>query len=229
MINPATVFAELQTLAAGANVSLSGRHALISEDTPAVRLSSAGWIDLTPAGLIDVTSTELLYGLALEKIMTRISPFSKWVRLFVERYFAFMAARITSLDQPDPTSEIYTREDWIFSTWLPLPHAQILLPPESGQDEPAFAEFDMAFWTGNRLVCVLLAQSGMMLKSKRDKISRLEHSHPQLQIVSVPREAVSDAKPDFPGDLFGEDFINFWRDLELPQGPSPSPVLASAF
>jgi hypothetical protein len=238
--NPATVIAELGPLPEDESVLLSNRYAVISETAPALRLSSAGWIDLTPASLVNIDSPELLFELCKEKIVTRIQPFSKRIRLFVERYLEFMQAQLvrhaSELASELESDDILTAEDWIYSAWLPLPHAQIQLPAEFGPDFGAgdenFAELDVVFWTGDQLIGVQVEQAGSMIKSKREKLDYLKEHHPQIKIVSIPRDKLSESAtnfPDFPGDLFDETFSCFWRGLSLPQGPNPSPILAKPF
>lgn len=225
--NPTTVAAELGPLPDDMSYLLSGRYALLSENAPALRLSSPGWIDLTPEGLIDINSTDLLFKLALEKIITRISSFSKNHRIFVERYFDFIQDQTKKLKQPDQNTEIFTRYDWVFSAWLPLTHARILLPEKFKKQEPCFAEFDIAFWTGKKLVCVQLKQSDSTVKSEREKRDYLKNNHHQIEIVSIPRDRLADKDMAFPADLFDKAFREFWSGLNLPQGPSPSPILMS--
>jgi hypothetical protein len=228
--NPSTVVAELEGLEVGGSLILSNRYALFSPNSPGLRLNSAGWIDLTPVGLIDIISTELLYALTREKVLARISPFSKRIRLFVESYLSFIWKQIESLDKPNEDAEVFTHEDWVYSAWLPMPHAHILLPPDNVGSEISFAEFDIVFWTGEKLVCVDVEQSGSILPSKRAKRKFLEASHPQVDVVSIDRELNADVTlNNFPGHLFDKTFGCFWNGLDLPQGPCPSPIFTSVF
>ena len=213
----------------GEPLLLSNRYAVISETAPALRLSSAGWIDLTPASLVNIESTEMLFEHCREKIVTRIQPFSKRIRLFVERYLEFVKGQLATYASELESDDIFTAEDWIFSAWLPLPHAQILLAPEFKEGAPGFAELDVAFWTGDQLIGVQVEQSGSMIKSKRDKLTYLVDHHPQIKIIPIPRDRLSENERSFPGDLFDETFSKFWQGITLPQGPDPSPVLNSSF
>jgi hypothetical protein len=219
--NPETVIGELESLPTGETFLLSNRFAILSETAPAIRLSSAGWIDLTPNALIGIDTPELLFELCKEKIIARIQPFSKRIRLFVERYLDFMKAQIIEHASELNSDDIFTAEDWIYSAWLPLPHAHIQLPT-------GFAELDTAFWTGEQLIGVQIEQTGSIAKSKREKLAYLEEYHPQIKIISIPRDGLSESREGFPSDLFGEDFSCFWKGLALPQGPSPSKVLSTS-
>jgi hypothetical protein len=220
--NPETVTGELEPLPTGETFLLSNRFAIFSETAPALRLSSAGWIDLTPNSLIGIDTPELLFELCKEKIIARIQPFSKRIRLFVERYFEFMKAQIAEHASELDSDDIFAVEDWIYSAWLPLPHAHIQLPT-------GFAELDTAFWTGEQLIGVQVEQTGSIAKSKREKLVYLEEHHPQIKIISIPRDGLLESGDGFPSDLFGEDFSCFWKGLTLPQGPSPSKILMKSF
>lgn len=239
--NPETVTAELAPLPADDRFLLSNRYAVISETAPALRLSSAGWIDLTPASLVGIESKELLFELCKEKIVARIQPFSTRIRLFVERYLEFMKAQLVTyaseLGSELENDDIFTTEDWIYSAWLPLPHAQIQLPPEFGPefspefgaDAANFAELDVAFWTGDQLIGVQVEQTGSMIKSKRKKLAALVDQHPRFKLISIPRDKLSETDPNFPGELFDETFSCFWRGINMPQGPNPSSLLANPY
>jgi len=208
---------------------LSNRSAVISETAPALRLSSAGWIGLTPASLMAIDSRELLFALCKEKIVTRIQPFSTRIRLFVERYLEFMRAQLETHASELENDDILTTEDWIYSAWLPLPHAQIQLPAEFGGGDANFAELDVAFWTGDQLIGVQVEQTGSMVKSKRERLASLVDQCPRFQLISIPRDKLSETESNFPDDLFNESFSCFWRGINLPQGPNPSPILTNPF
>ena len=228
--NPETVTAELEPLPAGDSFLLSNRYAVISDTAPALRLSSAGWIDLIPAALLAIDSRELLFELCKEKIVMRIQPFSTRVRLFVERYLEFMRSQLVTHASELESDDIFTPEDWIYSAWLPLPHAQIQLPAEFGAGGDAnFAEVDVAFWTGGHLIGVQVEQTGSLIKSKRERLASLVDQHPRIKLISVPREKLSETEANFPDDLFDDTFLNFWRGLSLPQGPNPSPILENLY
>ena len=170
-----------------------------------------------------------MFELCKEKIIARISPFSKRVRLFVERYFDFMKAQTRKYILELEGDDIFTAEDWIFSTWLPMPHAHIQLPPEFSGDEPSFAEVDVALWTGRQLIGIQVEQRDTMIKSKREKLDYLAGHHPQIEIISIPRDRLTENGEEFPHDLFDEAFSKFWQGLTLPHGPNPSPLLANPF
>ena len=229
MTNPATVAAGLVPLPEGAPFLLSDRFAVLSESSPALRLCSPGWINTSPASLLDIDSTALLFGFCREKIMTRISPFSRRVRLFVERYLYFMKTQTEKYGSDLEGDDVFSAEDWIFSAWLPMPHAHVQLPRDFGGDGPSFAELDIAYWTGRRLIGIQLDQTSSMIRSRRHKLDYLADYHPRVDIISIPRDRLTENGKSFPHDLFDEAFTKFWQGLALPHGPNPPPLLANPF
>ena len=119
--------------------------------------------------------------------------------------------------------EVYIYEDWIFSAWLPLAHAQILLPPVFDENRRCFAELDVAFWLDGQLIGVVIDSSSTLIKSRQVKLDYLNERHPQFIFVNFPKRHLEDDK--FPIHLFPESFSSFWQSLALPQGPCAPPTL----
>ena len=206
---------------------LTNRYALVSPASPGLRLSSPGWIDFSFQQMSQVTSTADLFDLCRERIINRSSPFSKLIRLFLERYLEFVGARLeahkSELGAGTADDEIFDYRDWIFSAWLPLPQAQILLPPAFGADRPSFAEFDIAFSLPGHLIGVAIDGASTPIKSRQRKVDYLVENHPELSLVQVPRNRLRDEA--FPIDLFPKSVARFWQGLPMPHGPCPPDVL----
>ena len=209
---------------------LTNRYALVSPVSPGLRLSSPGWIDISFQQMSQVNATGDLFDLCHERLINRSSPFSKLVRLFLERYLEFVGAQLEAhkseldgggADMAD--GEIFNHRDWIFSAWLPLPQAQILLPAAFGSDRPRFAEFDIAFSLAGQLIGVAIEGAGTPIKSRQRKIDYLVENHPQFSLVLVPKNRLQEE--EFPKDLFAESVAHFWQGLSLPHGPCPPEVL----
>jgi len=200
-------------------------YAEIAEDSPPLRLSTPGWAKFSLNSLRGVDSTELLFELSKEKIVTRIQPFAKRVRLFVERYLDFMKDRIAiSFDQmpPDP---LITPLDWIFSAWLPLPHAKVLVSPDSRETPVQIVECDLVFWTGTELLGIQVEQKGTLFGSKRAALERFTAEQPQFKLIYVARDQLPDYRQKFPAEIFDENFLNFWSGIDLPKGPPLQKIL----
>jgi hypothetical protein len=202
----------------------------VSPASPGLRLSSPGWIDISFQQMSQVNSTDDLFDLCRERLTNRSSPFSKLIRLFLDRYVEFVSAQLeahkSELGANIADDEIYNYRDWIFSAWLPLPQAQILLPAAFGAGRPSFAEFDIAFSLPGQLIGVTIDGAGTPIKSRQRKLDYLVENHPQLSLVQVPKTRLQDGA--FPNDLFPAIFTRFWQGLSLPHGPCPSEVLMDA-
>ena len=218
--NPEIVVKKIQPVIDGKTDSLSNQHAFFSDNSPGLRFSSEGWMHHSPDALIEANNSKLLYDLTIEKVMRGIPTFSISIRKFMRAYLESLSKNPRQIKTM--TEEIFTRDDWVYSAWFPMPNTYILLSPEFDREGLNFAEFDVSFWTGKQLICVQLNQSKTMIKSKRRKIEYLESTHPNLKIIEIPSDRVPHS--DFPDNLFDDNFNHFWRDLSLPYGPTTQPT-----
>lgn len=202
---------------------LSNRFAVISPSSPGLRLNSPGWIELSPIQMMEVASTLEIFDLCRERVMGNASPFSRSLRTFLEAYFQFVAAQTenhqSDLEPAEAEADVFNHTDWVFSAWLPLPHAHVLLPDAGASDTPLFAELDVAFLLGDRLLGVMIDGINTPTKSQRQRRHDLEERHPNATIVHVPATDLEDKAGAFPADLFPTPFLQFWKGLDLPLGP----------
>lgn len=231
MSNPATVLGDIEPAESPEKSLLASDYAVLAPDTPSLRLSSPGWITLTVEHMAEVASTDDLFQLCQERLAGRTSPFSKPVRLFLQRYFEFAGTHLESgraeLRETLDQHPLLTYRDWIFSAWLPLPQAHVLLPPGFEDEGPGFCEFDIVFWLEGRLLAVTIDGTATPLKSRRRKIDFLRDNHPRFELIQIPKDQLEDGP--FPVDLFPEYFPAYWRNIRLPQGPNPPATLAVKF
>ena len=158
--NPETIARSFERSEGQRPFELTNRYALVSPASPGLRLSSPGWIDISVQQMSQVRCSDDLFDLCRERLINRSSPFSKLIRLFVERYLEFARAQLerhkSELGAGTADDEIFNYRDWIFSAWLPLPQAQILLPAAFAADRPSFAELDIAFSLPGQLIGVMI-------------------------------------------------------------------------
>jgi len=200
-------------------------YAEIAEGSPPLRLSTPGWVNFSLNSLRGVDSTEHLFELTKEKIVTRIQPFAKRVRHFVECYFDFMKDRIAANFDQMPPDPLITPLDWIFSVWLPLPHAKVLVSPHAREKPAQIVEFDLVFWTGTELLGIQVEQKGTMIGSERAALERFIAEQPQFKLIYVARDQFPDDGLKFPVEIFDDDFLNFWSGIDLPKGPPLQQIL----
>ncbi len=159
--------------------------------------------------------------------MRGVSDFSLPLRQFLETYFDFVWAQTRKLQDehrlPGAKNELFSGEDWVFSGWLPLPNAHILL--SSAPDEPRteFAEVDVIFSVDQHLIAVCLEGGATPLPSKQLKRRYLFDEHPTLDVISIPRERMAEGQ--FPADLFPLALTRYWEDLSYPHGPAPQKLV----
>lgn len=199
---------------------LSERHALIEMTAPALRLSSRGWASIGTDQRLDLSGADDLMLLCRERIMHSVSHFAVSVRNYVSGYLDFCRAQVDAhKDALTPEGgDIYTNVDWIFSACLPMPHARILLPKAFEGDGPGFAEVDIAFWDGAKLIAVMLEDGGTPLKSQRRRRDYLFETFPAREIVTAGTGGAF-AAADLPASM-----TEFWTGLDMPLGPWPPEI-----
>ena len=219
--NPVTTFENISIPPGDNAFELSSNYAVLYPSSPGLRFSSSGWLGISTRQMLNVQSTEELFQICRERVINCTNQFSKLIRLFLESYFDFLIFQIekhkNELEPDNVEDEVFIYKDWIFSAWLPLPQAHILLPPKFMDNKPSFAEIDIAFWVEGQLICVVIDGGQTPIKSRKEKLDYLVEKHPQLSIVKVPRDKLEE--DTFPIDLFPNSFSYFWRTLTLPHGP----------
>ena len=219
--NPLTALETISIPPGETSYELSSYYAVLSPSSPGLRLSSSGWLEISPQQMLNVQSTETLFQICRESIIKRTSQFSVLLRLFLESYFDFLLSQIeknkNKLEPENVEDEIFIYKDWIFSAWLPLPQAHILLPPDFMDNKPSFAEIDLAFWIEGQLIGVVIDGGETPIKSRKINLDYLVEQHPQLWVITVPRDKLEE--DTFPINLFPNSFSYFWRTLTLPHGP----------
>ena len=225
--NPQTIADGFERRKGEYPLELTNRYALVSPASPGLRLSSPGWIDISFQQMSQVGATGDLFDLCRQRLINRSSPFSKLIRLFLERYLEFVGAQLeahkSELGADAADDEIFDHRDWIFSAWLPLPQAQILLPPAYGADQLSFAELDIAFSLPGKLIGVTIDGASTPVKSRQKKLDYLIENHPQISLIQIPKSRLQDE--EFPKDLFPRSLARFWQGLSLPHGPCPPEML----
>lgn len=220
--DPANVLAELAK-ADAAPAALSARHAWLTPGTGDLRLSSPGWIKLGLDRRQALPNTDDLYLLCRERLNHLAPAFAQPLRRFLEGYLDFVVATVEAhrdaLTPTPPDSEVYIHRDWLFSAWLPLVGAQILLPPAFDDDGPAFAAVDAAFVAGGRIVAVTIDGQATPIKSRRVRQDYLFAHHPLVDRVRIDKHRIGGTS--FPIDAFPPAFARFWDGLAMPMGPSP--------
>ena len=206
---------------------LTSQHTVIKQNQDVIRLSSPGWMELTFNERMTLTKSSDLYLLCREKIMRGVSNFDLPLRRFLETYLDFVWAQTEKLqDKPKPWgagSMLFSSEDWCFSGWLPLPQAHVLLPSAFDKSRAQFAEVDVVFWGGHRLIAVCLEGAATPLPSKQQKRNYLFDNHPALDAISIPRDRMAEGQ--FPADLFPLALTRYWEDLSYPHGPAPQKLV----
>jgi len=218
--DPRIVLAELAK--AGPDfLTLTGRYAVLPDAGNDIRISSPGWIDVTVDERLELARTDDLKLLCREAVLHSTSNFSGPLRRFLESYLNFIERhlRANSHTLEPAAAEVFAPDDWIFSAYLPMPQARVLLAEEADDGGPVFAELDAVFFHQGRLICVIIEGAGMVRKSVQRARDTLFEGLSSLDVVRVSKDAF--AAEAFPADMFPDTFVNFWEGLDMPVGPCP--------
>lgn len=148
---------------------------------------------------------------------------AKYARLFVERYFDFVAQEVT-----DHRAELsgrlarfgtlYEVDHWAFSALRPLPRAHLTAPeaPEASPPQ-SLVRADIAFWTAEGAVAVELI--GGTTRGKREAAWHARLDDAGIRVIAMPHDILTRGGiADFAACL-PEDFRAFWRGETFPSGP----------
>jgi hypothetical protein len=217
--NPAAVLSQERDDLLAAGHGLSQRAAFLRPGDDALRLNSPGWLNLRPQSASKLKSHDDRERFCRRELEKRIPLFSRPLRTFLAGYFNFVDGEIEGqrgvlecklVDAGfEPACDFPTYRDWFFSAFLPLPNAYLA----RGGD---FVRFDVVFWTGARLVAVLL--DGLTMRTPRCA-RELRELEAESRVVDVIRIKPSGAKElrEYLGD--------FTDGCHLPFGPFRLPEL----
>ena len=140
-------------------------------------------------------------------------------RLFLDRYFEFIAARVEAQRAPlsaalEKFGGLYDYMDWSLSAPRPLPRALIRAPGREGE----FLSVDFAFWLDGRVLAVVLAGSGTPTRNERAKRRALEDCEVEIVEISLRALARDGAGYLIEGPL-PRDFTAFWESEAMPSSP----------
>jgi hypothetical protein len=228
----ALVYGAIRDPAAAAHHALADLHrsglplgpsaASIEPDQPALRLNSQGWLSLQPQRAGELATHADRIQMCKAGLARSVPLFAGPLEVFLESYFDFLQrsielrrealeAKLTAAGLP-ARGGIFDYRDWMYSAFLPLPNAYVLMD----NDSRALARVDCAFWTGEALLAVLFETRSMPLPSERRAIEQLAAMTPLVEIVRIPAAALDD--PTVLGGRLGKQLFAFADQAELPYG-----------
>jgi hypothetical protein len=196
---------------------LTPYYARVSRAQPNIRLCSPGWLTIPLNLLPELNTPAAMRNNCRQKVIINASQFAKLIRQFLDAYLDF-ALDVAQRQDTGRDGDLFTREDWFYSAWLPLPEARIPLPG-ANSEEAEFADVDIAYWVDGNLIAVTIEGSSTRRKSAQDRLDRLIDTHPAITYIPAPRDSFADGR--FPVELFPETFAEFTHGLTLPHGPCP--------
>ena len=222
--SPSTFKKEWMSEEKGAKDRLKINSVSLSPNAPSLRLNSKGWINISTQALTELQSTDDLFENCRSRILQNIDKFSISLNKFVSVYMDLIVKLIEKnkleIEKKIPDGEVYIYKDFIFSAYLPLLNARILLPPiydRQNVETPHFAHIDIVFWIDEELVCVNIGNKTSGIKSSRRAIEFLTTNYPKIRMINIDAQELTLDK--FPITKFPTSFVKFWETISTPMGP----------
>jgi len=199
-------------------------HALVSRSLRRpIRINNGPVQFILERAREDLSGVDAQFALLRANLVRVCGDWQAPARDFLNRYFADVeaeieAARATLEDWARPFAGLFEPRHWMFSALMPLPRAHIHLPRRPGGfevEDDDLVRVDFAFWTGERLVAVVIDTGATLLPRQRRVRERLEAA--DLDLVTLGKSEIA-----ADGSLLarlGERFRDFWQDEPLPSGP----------
>lgn len=222
--------AERAIQVAGEEVVCAVPHVVIDRDVKAPLRMNNSWFDFRDAPpLHDLASADDQIAFVRAYLLSRCDIWSPARRLFIERYFGFIDARVDAHREVlaaaiAPFGGLYRLRDWVFSAWRPLPQAHLHAPeraPDGSARAPyhpdAMVPVDFAFWDGTRPVAVVLTGAMSQTAKRRRMLAQLQDSGALL--IDVPIVALERTSDQVFATQFPDAFARFWEGQRFPSGP----------
>ena len=201
---------------------LSPSLASFASNSPALRLNSAGWMNLPAEIMATLRTHAALKDYCRSRIQKKASIFDRPLQDFLTNYLDVVETEVRdhANDLPGGPSwdaALYDTADWFFSAFLPLPNAHLRLTEEEREETGAepIIRFDVLFWTGASLVAVTLEKLSMQTSRQRHAQERFIAMRPDITFVTIPRKKNGmRLQSDLPSVC-----EQFWHGLRHPLGP----------
>jgi hypothetical protein len=201
---------------------LSPSLASFASDSPALRLNSAGWMNLPPEVMATLRTQSALKDYCRRRIEKKAPIFDRPLQEFLAGYLDIVEAEVREhaamlAGGASWDSALYSTADWFFSAFLPLPNAHLGLTAEerAATEAECFIHFDVLFWTGASLIAVTLERLSMQTPGQRREQARFAAIRPDITFVTIP---VGENGPRLRSHLPGV-CDRFWQGLRYPLGP----------
>jgi len=181
----------------------------LEPDRP-LRLSDGPYEFAEPPDLVRLATPDERLEILHEHLRALCGLWDKPAQNFLAAYFRWIAASVASsaaLADQARRSGLFAPADWRFSALRPLPQAHLGEPP---------VRVDFAFWTGSRLVAVVLQGAGTPRRQRQEELVRLRTAG--FEVIEIPAATLTQ-ESDALTRLLPAALQNFWADVSLPASP----------
>lgn len=199
-------------------------HVVAAPGAP-LRLSGGRYEGLSPPDpRVEITPADLLAELRTN-LLRFCDQWRKGQRLFVDRYFTFVAAEVAAhrdalAERLRPFGGLYQTDDWLFSAPRPIPQAWLSIDPGAGAaayEPDKLVLVDIAFRTGEALLAVV--PRGSETPDPRKTAAHDALRNAGVEILEIPNASLMTPPAGGFGALLPATFHRFWEDEPIPSGP----------
>ncbi len=201
----------------------------LSKDQP-LRLNSGQYEFMEPPNHRELVVPADQMKFVLNHIKIQCDLWSKFQRLFLERYFQFVVSHVE--ENREQLQELissfgflYQSTDWIFSALRPLPQVHLFVSKiDYAYSADDLIAADFGFWSAGGGIALYLVNSANLNAARQKQYDRLETAG--IKVVEINQDNLQPARQQMFEDQLTDDFRTFWEGEPFPSGPFKSDVLA---
>jgi hypothetical protein len=195
-----------------------------------LRLNSGQYEFMEPPNHRELADPADQMAFVLNHIKIQCDLWSKFQKLFLDRYFEFIAGQVEEnkgqlQELISPFGLLYQPRDWMFSALRPLPQAHLFVSKTDTEYSPDdLIAADFGFWGADGGIALYLSNSPNRNAARQKRYDRLEAAG--INVVEIDQNNLQPDKQGMFEDQLPDDFRTFWEGEPFPSGPFKSDVLA---
>ncbi|MGY9013934.1 MAG: hypothetical protein ACKVG9_01325 [Rhodospirillales bacterium] len=195
-----------------------------------LRLNSGQYEFMEPPNHRELADPADQMAFVLNHIKIQCDLWGKFQRLFLDRYFQFIARHVEEnkaqlQESISSFGRLYQLSDWMFSALRPLPQVHLFVSKtDAAYSSDDLIAADFGFWGADGGIALYLVNSPNRNAARQKRYDRLEAAG--ISIVEIVQDNLQPDKQQMFEKQLPEDFRAFWEGEPFPSGPFKSDVLA---
>jgi hypothetical protein len=211
-----------QCIAPHVVIDLTNHHPL--------RLNSGQYEFMEPPNHRELAGPADQMDFVLNHIKIQCDLWSKSQKLFLDRYFQFIASHVEENKAQlqkliSLFGCLYQPRDWMFSALRPLPQVHLLVSEmDFTYSTNDLIAADFGFWGADGGIALYLVNTSNRNAARQKRYDRLEAAG--IKVIEINQDNLQPDKQQLFEDQLTDDFRTFWTGEPFPSGPFKSDVLA---